>query len=471
MMGSQEKKTPPMFSKPCMACGGDLLVTKKEHRYKRGITCCSETIVPNSQLPNGCFIQAHDASEDTQVAVTAITESMSIASGRGKKHRENAELRGQVLRRYIDDIGAGEPEIDWYRHILQTYPTNIVIKALSPLPYWSSETLKLPSLKEVAPIDTRTKRLRKETNNYFADLLAEFVESRYELMHFSFDRGLFGKANPVKISTIKRDVNGIADYLEWIYFEGHETLQSASRSVLDEYLVEKGLSHPRRGYLIARFYKWVKKKLPFTPTINFNQRRRGSPHTKFETLNIKESQQAFQRICAHSDPRARALSLLALLYAQKVTDSIDLRLSDLKRNPSSSLWTIARPEEEAFAIEPELSAALDACIVMDSQSHTVEDDRYVFISKFGEKLSTNSSRAMIKAASGVTGSKLRRTAIVNMYRGGQKTLGTVVLREILNVSSPTIRRAIKATGDSVNTPTVAEDADELRRAFLEEDDD
>ena len=77
---------------------------------------------------------------------------------------------------------------------------------------------------------------------------------------------------------------------------------------------------------------------------------------------------------------------------------------------------------------------------------------------------------IIHEASGHKGEVLRRTGVVNMFRGGQKTMGTVVLRDQLKVSIPVIQRAIKLAGHSVNAEMDRDAAEEFRRAFLEEDD-
>ena len=76
----------------------------------------------------------------------------------------------------------------------------------------------------------------------------------------------------------------------------------------------------------------------------------------------------------------------------------------------------------------------------------------------------------IREASGHKGEVLRRTGVVNMFRAGQKTMGTVVLRDQLKVSIPVIQRAIKMAGHSVNGALDRDAAEEYRRAFLEQDD-
>lgn len=65
---------------------------------------------------------------------------------------------------------------------------------------------------------------------------------------------------------------------------------------------------------------------------------------------------------------------------------------------------------------------------------------------------------------------MRRTGVVNMFRSGQKTMGTIVLRDQLKVSIPIIQRAIKLAGQSVNAELDRDAAEEFRRAFLAQDD-
>ena len=65
---------------------------------------------------------------------------------------------------------------------------------------------------------------------------------------------------------------------------------------------------------------------------------------------------------------------------------------------------------------------------------------------------------------------MRRTGVINMFRSGQKTMGTIVLRDQLKVSIPIIQRAIKLAGHSVNAELDRDAAEEFRRAFLAQDD-
>lgn len=390
-----------------------------------------------------------------------------------RKDLENAERRAAVLLAYIHDVGSGEPTIAWYREQLSKHATIVVNAALATLPYWHGDKLRLPLLKSVSPIDACIERVRKQTNEHFADLLAKYVDYHYELMQFGFDNGLYGTKNPVKITTLHQRVYKIANYLQWIFVEGHETLQHAGRMIFDEYMTEK-VVHPSAAYQLSRFYDWVRKSHPFTPRIKYTRRGKGKYRDEFSVLKLEESQEAFARICEYPEPQGRALALLALLYAQPTEKSIALKRSDLQRDESTSLLVIARPDAEQFAIESELSEALDACLALaDKHERRVgtKEKEYVFPGRNRGHMDSEVASKRIAKAAGHSANILRRTAIVNMYRGGQKTMGTVVLRDVLGVSSPTIHQAIKLTGESVNAPTAIEEAEALRKAFLEDDDD
>lgn len=464
--GYSESRVP----KQCAACGMQLDARIQEARCLRAFTCQSITADISSGLPGSCWLNRNNGSEDTKAALIAMSEVSKRENF--SKNRVSADKRVKVLLDYISEVGSGEPPVRWYREKLQSFSANIINTALATLPYWQCDQLRLTSLVSIGPIDKCVARVRENTNGELADLLAGYIEHHYELMKFGFENGLYGEANPVKISTLHQRVYKLANYLEWIYAEGHQSLQSASRSVLDEYITEKGL-HPSAAYQISKFYSWARKKHKFIPNMRFNRRGRGKHRDEFPVLKLCESQEIYQRICAHTEPQGRALALLALLYAQKTEDSIRLKRSDLKRNEQTDLWIIAKPDSEAFAIEPELSEALDQCIELaDKHERKIgpKELEYIFPGRIRGHLGRAIASKRIEAASGVKPNLLRRTAIVNMYRGGQKTMGTVVLRDILGVSSPTIHQAIKMTGASVNAPTAIEEADALRKAFLEEDD-
>lgn len=399
---------------------------------------------------------------------------MSEASKRwGKRVQSSAEKREQVLIAYIYEVGTGEPPVRWYRDKLKHCSATIINGALATLPYWKGEQLRLPSLTGIAPVDKRVERLRSEANDHLADLLADYVEYHYELMDFGFQNGLYGSANPIKMSTLHRHTSKLANYLEWIYRNGHESLQSAGRSVVDEYITEKS-AHPSAAYQISRFYNWVRKTHRFVPVIAFNRRGRGKHRDEFEVLKLEESQEVYARICEHSEPQGRLLALLALLYAQRPIDSIQLKRSDLSRDQATGLWVITSSQQEQIAVEPEVSDAIDECLSLAEEHNRklgLKEMEYLFPGRICGHISDTTASERIAAATRIPANVLRRTAIINMYRGGQKTMGTVVLRDVLGVSSTTIHQAIKMTGESVNAPTAIEEADALRRAFLEDDDD
>lgn len=438
--------------------------------FKRVFTCQAKTADISGGLPSQCWLRRNGDSPDTLAALTAMSH---VTESYGKKHAENAERRAAVLLAYIQDIGSGEPPLAWYREQLSKHPTIVVNAALATLPYWHGDKLRLPLLKSLAPIDGCVERVRERTNDNLADLLAGYVYYHYELMHFGFDNDLYGSKNPVKITTLHQRVYKIANYLEWIFAEGHETLQHAGRMVFDEYMTEKAV-HPSAAYQLSRFYDWVRKTHRFVPRIKYTRRGKGKYRDEFPVLKLGESQEAFSRICKHPEPQGRALALLALLYAQPTETSIALKRSDLQRDESTGLWIIARPDAEAFAIESELSEALDACLALADQHERrvgTKEKEYVFPGRNRGHMDSEVASKRIVRAAGHSANILRRTAVVNMYRGGQKTMGTVVLRDVLGVSSPTIHQAIKMTGESVNAPTAIEEAEALRKAFLEDDDD
>lgn len=455
--------------KACDACGASLNARHQEAMYKRAFTCQTLTAELSDGLPDKCFLRRED-SPDSRAALAAMPK---ISERWGAKQNRSAAQRAEVALAYVKEVASGEPPLSWYREKLRHYPAGVVTAALATLPYWKSEALRLPSLRSLAPVDNCVARVRTRANDTLADLLAGYVEHHYEVMEFGFANGLYGSANPVKISTLHQRTYKLANYLEWLHQEGHETLQHAGRSVLDQYITEKQL-HPSASYQISKFYDWARKTHRFIPSIRFNRRKRGKYRDEFPILKLQESQEAYRRICAHPEPQGRALALLALLYAQRPHDSIRLKRSDLQRAETSGLWLIARPEAEAFEVEPELSQALDECLERAARHHRKlgpKEDEYIFPGRTRAHMGAALATERIVNASGVPANVLRRTAIVNMYRGGQKTMGTVVLRDILNVSSPTIHQAIKLTGESVNSPSALEEAEALRRAFLEGDDD
>lgn len=468
---------PPGYSKarikkPCGACGATLSARTQELSASiRAFTCQTHTADTTDGLPQECWIKQTPDSVDTLVALSAM--SQRARSHDGKRGSQRAAKRAHVLLRYVTEVRAGEPSVAWYRSVLQEHDAGIVLGALAKMPYWKQDKLRLSSLRGIAEIDTCVSRVRSIAGGNFADLLAGYVDHHYELMAFGFDNDLFGRANPVKLTTLSGRIYKLAHYLQWLSGHGHESLKSAGPSWLTRYLADHQ-KHPSVAYQITKLYDWARKKYPFIPTVRYRGRGRGKYRDGFDVLKLGSSRETYARICSHPEPQGRALALLALLYAQRTRDSITLKRTDLQRDPESGLWMMARPDAEPFRIERELSEAFDECLALADQHVRrlgANEAEYVFPGRTLGHLNDDVARVHIKAASGCAPNILRRTSVVNMYRGGEKTMGTVVLRDVLNVSSPTIQKAIKMTGESVNSPMAREEADALRRAFLEADDD
>ena len=457
--------------KTCAACGATLPARIQEVRYQRAFTCQTVTADVSGGLPAQCWILRTRNSIDTLAALAAMSRVSMLAGG--KAIAAAAAKRAQVVLRYIAEVGSGEPSIAWYRDVLREHAAGLVTGALATLPYWKQDKLRLHSLKSLGAIDKCVSRVRGVAGDNFADMLGAFVEHHYELMAFGFENSLYGNANPVKISTLHQRVYKLASYLEWLAGQGHDSLLGAGPSWLMHYITERRL-HSSAAYQISKFYSWVRKKHPFVPAVRYNRRGHGKYRNEFDVLKLDASREAYERICAHPEPQGRALALLALLYAQQTTDSISLKHTDLARDPDTGVWMIARPGTEHFRVEQELSEALDQCLAIADKHRRrlgTKEVEYIFPGRSIGHLAEESGRKRIHAASGCFPNVLRRTAIVNMYRGGEKTMGTVVLRDILHVSSDTIQKAIKMTGESVNSPMAREEADAMRRAFLETDDD
>lgn len=459
-------------TKACSACGGTLSVQPREAAHDRIVTCLFNTVDAEPGLPAGCLLSQSDLPDDSRHAMELIAERSKSFN---QKAAERTKCRREILLRYIKEVGEGEPTLDWYRTILSEYTPALAQNVLSTMPYRQNPDLCFDSITVLARIDRRVERLRTNTNEHYTGLVSGFVDSRYELMAFGFDNGLFGSKNPVKLDTVYRHIDLIAKYLEWVFTQGHASLQDAGRMVFDEYVadVDSATGH---AYTLSQFYKWAKKKHPFIADVRYHRRGRGTNSSRFETLKLDESRATFERICQYPDPRGRALALLCLLYAQQLSASITLRRDELERDSDTGRWTIARHDsDEAYLVEPEVSEAIDQCLTGDWDGGVRRPDNdtntYVFIARNPGHMTLGTARKLVREAAWTNAGILRRTGIVNMYRGGQKTMGTVVLRDVLNVSSPTLRKAIYATGESVNTPTTQEQADELRQAFLDDDED
>jgi hypothetical protein len=379
--------------------------------------------------------------------------------------------------RYIREIGTGEPPLAWYRKILKDYPTMTVTSSLSVLPYWKSEKLRFPSIRGIQSIDRQIDKWREKGDcPELANLLGGYVEHHYDLMEFGFQHDQFGEQVAVKLETIKQMVFKLGHYLDWLYRNGHRDLREAGRMWLSRYMTEFE-RRPTYGYAINKFYRWAKTSNPFIPVLNFNRQHgksvRDREVDKFVVLTLEEARVAYDRICQHQDPQGRFLAFMALLYSQTIISSISLRRSELVRNSESECWIVKRSEDKGFELEPEVSAALDECLSLANKHLRflgLQEDRYIFPGRNKHYISQLLASQKIREASGHSNEVLRRTSVVNMYRSGQKTMGTVVLRDQLNVSNSVIQRAIKLAGYSVNAELDRDAAEEYRRAFLEQDD-
>jgi hypothetical protein len=453
------------IQQPCEACGAIIPADSREVNYARFFCCQAVTAKVEGELPGECWINRNNGSEDTRAALVALPRATS--SMRGEKP-ETLAARREILMRYIREIGSGEPSLAWYRNVLSTLATITVISALSPLPYWRMEKIRFPSIDGIQPIDRQIAKWRqRDGGNEFADLLSGYVEHHYEIMEFGFENGQFGVNAAVKLSTIRQMAFKIGHYLDWLYLHDHRDLRDAGRMWLSRYMVEFQ-RRPTYGYAISKFYRWVKTTNRFIPALNFSRRHgksaRDHEAERFDVLTIEQARAAYDQICQHTDPQGRFLAFMSLLYSQ----------TTVARSSESGSWIVKRGDDEGFELEPEVSAALDGCLALaDKHSRFLGqlEEEYVFPGRSKHYISRTLASEKILSASGHKGEVLRRTGVVNMFRGGQKTMGTIVLRDRLKVSIPVIQRAIKMAGHSVNASLDREAAEEFRRAFLEQDDD
>ncbi len=458
----------------CDACGATIPADGREANYGRFFCCQAVTARIDGALPCECWINKHAGSEDTRAALAALP--IATASRNGEK-LETREARKDILIRYIREISSGEPPLAWYRVILLEHRTITVTSALSGLPYWKAENIRFPSINDIQSIDRQIDKWRQKGDcPEFADLLGGYVEHHYDLMEFGFQNGQFGASAAVKLSTIKQMVFKIGHYLDWLYQNAHRDFREAGRMWLSRYMAEFQ-RRPTYGYAINKFYRWARTTNRFIPALNFTRRHgksiRDHEAEKFDILTLEQSRAVYDQICKHPDPRGRFLAFMALLYSQTVIASSSLRRSDIVRDSESSCWIVKRDEDEGFELEPEVSAALDECLSLaDKHSRFLGQHEYLYVFPGRSKnfISRTVASDKIREASGQKGEVLRRTGVVNMFRGGQKTMGTIVLRDQLKVSIPVIQRAIKLAGHSVNAEMDRDAAEEYRRAFLEQDD-
>lgn len=462
------------YERACVACGAALPADPRERTFARVFCCQARTARPGKVLPAQCWITILGDAEDTRAALIALPKVTS--RDRGEK-QENLEARGAIVLRYIREVGAGEPPLSWYRSVLKDHHALVIISSLSSLPYWKSPTLRLRSLTGIRATDQTIEKWRtREEGAEFAALLSGYADHLYGIMEFGFEHGHVGTDAVTKPSTIKRLVLKVDRFLNFLYGHGHRDLREAGRMWLSRYMAELN-SLPTEGYTISRFYRWAKTTGRFVPALSFTRRHGKSARDKdaegFAVLTIEQAQSAYQRICAHPDPQARFLAFMSLLYSQNIASSSSIRRADLKRNSSDDGWIVQCGEDPGFELEPEVSATLDECLKL-ADAHTrflgQQETDFVLPGRIKHHLSPTVTGKKIKAASGHSAEILRRTGVVNMFRSGQKTMGTIVLRDQLKVSVPTIQRAIKVAGHSVNAPMDRDAAEAYRRAFLEQDD-
>ena len=462
------------IQQPCEACGALIPADCREVSYNRFFCCQAMTARVGNNQPDQCWIRKNGSSEDTRAALKALPRATSAI--RGEK-TETLAARRDILMRYIREIGTGEPPLEWYRAILKSYRTVTVTSALSALPYWKAEKLRFPSISNIQSIDRQVdKWITKGDCPEFADLLGGYVEHHYDIMEFGFQHGQFGEQVAVKLNTIQQMVFKLGHYLDWLYQHGHRNLHEAGRMWLSRYMAEFQ-RRPTYGYAINKFYQWSRTKNRFIPALNFNRRHgksiRDHEAEKFDVLTLEQARAAYDRICLHPDPQGRFLAFMALLYSQTIVAITSLRRSDLVRSEKSGCWIVKSSSDDGFELEPEVSSALDECLnLADKHSRFLgsPEEQYIFPGRNKHYISRSVASEKIREASGHKGEVLRRTGVINMFRSGQKTMGTIVLRDQLKVSIPIIQRAIKLAGHSVNAELDRDAAEEFRRAFLAQDD-
>jgi site-specific recombinase XerD len=462
------------IQQPCEACGALIPADCREVSFNRFFCCQAMTARVGNNQPDQCWIRKNGSSEDTRAALKALPSATSAI--RGEK-TETLAARRDILMRYIREIGTGEPPLEWYRAILKSYRTVTVTSALSALPYWKAEKLRFPSISNIQSIDRQVdKWITKGDCPEFADLLGGYVEHHYDIMEFGFQHGQFGEQVAVKLNTIQQMVFKLGHYLDWLYQHGHRNLHEAGRMWLSRYMAEFQ-RRPTYGYAINKFYQWSRTKNRFIPALNFNRRHgksiRDHEAEKFDVLTLEQARAAYDRICLHPDPQGRFLAFMALLYSQTIVAIISLRRSDLVRSEKSGCWIVKSSSDDGFELEPEVSSALDECLnLADKHSRFLgsPEEQYIFPGRNKHYISRSVASEKIREASGHKGEVLRRTGVINMFRSGQKTMGTIVLRDQLKVSIPIIQRAIKLAGHSVNAELDRDAAEEFRRAFLAQDD-
>lgn len=460
---------------PCEACGALLPAQPREKCYARFFCCTAKTATLEAgKRPEECWLIRNQNSPDTLAALTALP--IITCNQKGEK-AEILKARGTILMRYISEVGTGEPSLAWYRSILGEFDSRVVSSALSPLPYWKSDELRIPSLVGIQPVDQLLSEWDAKTDAaVFASLLRGYIEHQYELMEFGFKHGLIGKSAAIKPNTIKVAACKISHYLNWLHDHDHRDLREAGRSWLSRYMVEFGRG-PAYGYLINNFYKWARTKNTFVPALKFSRKHgksaRDAGSNTFEALTLEESRVVYKRICECKDPIGKFFAFMSLLYCQPLSAAITLRRSVLHRSTESGCWIIRQDDNEEFELEPEVSASLDECLALADRHNRLvgqSETEFVFPGKFKLHISLSAASEKLRLASGHKASILRRTGITNMFRSGEKTMGTIALRDRLKVDIATIHKGIRAAGFSVNAPLDRDAAEEFRRAFLTQED-
>lgn len=263
-------------------------------------------------------------------------------------------------------------------------------------------------------------------------------------MEFGFQHGQFGEQVAVKLSTIKSMMFKLGITSSGCIRTATGTC--TKRAVCGYHGIWPNLSVSRPMAMPSTSsYRWARTTNRFIPALNFNRRHgksiRDHEAEKFDVLTLEQARAAYDRIRHHPDPQGRFLAFMALLYSQTIAAS-SLRRADLVRSEKSGCWVIKRGSDDGFELEPEVSVTLDECLSLADQHSRFlgrPEEDYIFPGRNKYYISRTVSSEKIREASGHKGEVLRRTGVVNMFRSGQKTMGTIVLRDQLKVSVPVIQ--------------------------------
>lgn len=456
-------------SKACDICGLVISANTSIAKKKVVFSCRSETAHIKNDAQSACIYKNNKISKDVLVAINAIVSNEGFKR-QGEHGRKISKRYFALLFDYSEKVVDGEPSIAWYRSKLESYSSSQIAYICSFLPYMKRDNLRLNSITHLHIIDRYITSVRSKCNSYYADLLSDYIDSKYETLEICYQNGLYGNSNPIKLVTVAKYAQRISYYLVWLCKEGFDSLQNTGRSTFDIYVSESKL---RSFYEVSEFIDFVRKKHPFVQPLKYSVKNKKKPVAGFKVLTIEQARTAFNKICTHSEPVGKALALLSLIYSQTILNSLNIKISDLVRDEETNAWKIARKGFEEFTLIDELSCAIDECLQLISKkpSSINYTNPYLFPGRWQKPLCRVTGDARVCGASGgITASVLRRTGVINIFRGGQKTAGSVVLRDVLMVSPPTIHRAIKMTGDSVNAPLPLDEAEALKKAFLADGD-